>query len=327
MPILRDNPEDIRQTVDILKNGGIVAIPTETVYGLAADALNPQACRRIFEIKGRPLIDPLIVHVYALKQAEQLAIFSQEAKRLAKIFWPGPLTLVLPKKLVVPDIVTANQKTVAIRIPRHPLLRKVLRTSKLTLAAPSANPFGYVSPTRPEHISASLGDRVPYILNGGPCTVGIESTILDMSTPSKPRVLRPGPITQRMLKNQLSAPLNPLSLKESKEEPQRIAPGMMKKHYSPNTALFLLDPGSPIPTDAPPKSAWVRFSRETQNQNRRAAAFWLSESNDLREAARNLFALLRALDTQQYQAIYLEKMPNRGIGAAINDRLQRAAAS
>lgn len=325
MPTLRDKPEDIQRAIAILKRGGVVAIPTETVYGLAADALNPQACRNIFEIKGRPLIDPLIVHVYAFEQVKKLAVISPEAKRLAKIFWPGPLTLVLPKKPEVPDIVTASQKTVAIRIPGHPLLRKVLRASKLALAAPSANPFGYISPTRPEHVRASLGSRVPYILDGGPCSIGIESTIVDMSTPSQPRILRPGPITQRTIEKRLGIRIKTLSAAGAKTKSSPITPGLMEKHYSPYTSLFLLDPGSPTPSDLPQKSAWVRLSRETQAQNTGADAFWLSESGNLREAARHLFALLRTLDTQGYQAIYLEKMPNRGIGVSINDRLQRAA--
>ncbi len=323
-----DNPEDIQRVVEILKGDGVVAIPTETVYGLAADALNPQACRNIFEIKGRPLIDPLIVHVYALKQVEDLAIISPETRRLVEAFWPGPLTVVLPKKPIVPDLITANRETVAIRIPRHPLLRKILKSSRLPLAAPSANPFGYISPTRAEHVRESLGDRAPYILDGGPCIIGIESTIVDMSIPSKPRILRPGPITRRTIEQRLRIKLEAMPNPQVANEPNPpIAPGLMKKHYSPHTALFLLDPGSP-PLPAPPKrSAWVRLSRSPKLQRTEVDEFWLSESGDLREAARNLFALLRILDTKQYRAIYLEKMPNRGLGATINDRLRHAAAS
>lgn len=325
-----DTPNDIQTVVGILKKGGLVAVPTETVYGLAADALNPNACRKIFDIKGRPLIDPLIVHVYSRDQVETLAHWSTAAQRLAAAFWPGPLTLVLPKKAAVSDIVTAGRPAVAIRMPRHPFLRKVLKVGRLPLAAPSANPFGYLSPTQARHVCASLGSRIPYILDGGPCSIGLESTIVDLSTPGHPQLLRPGPITAEAITDILETP-PARHLKHCAKA--RVAPGQFKRHYRPRTPLHLFASGtSPSLTarDHKVKVAWVTLCRQSVSLptgNRNVATFWLSKSGDLNEAAHNLFALLHHLDAQSYQAIYLEKMPAEGIGIAINDRLERAAAS
>ena len=192
--IYRDRPEDITQVIQLLSKGKVVAVPTETVYGLAADTFNISAVRQVFNIKGRPFIDPLIVHTFDMEGVNRLASLNPSAIQLANVFWPGPLTLVLPKKPEVPSIVTANLNTVAIRIPMHPVLRKVLEDSKLCLAAPSANPFGYISPTTIEHVLDSLGDNLEYSLDGGACSVGMESTIIDITNPTKPILLRPGVI-------------------------------------------------------------------------------------------------------------------------------------
>ena len=196
---LQNTPYDIKKAANLLQNGEVVALPTETVYGLAAHAFDENAVRAIFDIKGRPLIDPLIIHLASVKQIGQIAhINNEHLHTIADAFWPGPLTVVLQKKNCVPDIVTAGRKTVGIRIPKHPLTNAILKECKLPVAAPSANPFGYVSPTKPEHVSDSFGRKTPYIVDGGPCENGIESTIINLST-TKPTLLRPGPITQKQL--------------------------------------------------------------------------------------------------------------------------------
>jgi L-threonylcarbamoyladenylate synthase len=179
----------------VLREGGLVAIPTETVYGLAAHALDARACRAIFRAKGRPANDPLIVHVLDLAHAEQLAEFNDAARRLTRAFWPGPLTLVLPKRACVPAIVTSGGATVALRAPSHPLARRLLKLAGVPLAAPSANPFSYISPTTAAHVRDGLGARIPHILDGGECDVGVESTVVDLTQPSRPRILRPGAIS------------------------------------------------------------------------------------------------------------------------------------
>ena len=188
--IYSPTPVNLRRLAGVLRDGGLVALPTETVYGLAANALDARACRAIFRAKGRPTQDPLIVHVLDLAHAEELATFHPLARRLARRFWPGPLTLVLPKKICIPDIVTADRATVAIRSPAHPLTRQLLRRAGIPLAAPSANPFGYISPTTAAHVRDSLGKKISYILNGGACSVGVESTILDLTNPAALKILR-----------------------------------------------------------------------------------------------------------------------------------------
>src|SRR3954469_15500112 len=193
------SPAHLRRLAMALRDGELVAIPTETVYGLAANALDAKACRAIFRAKRRPANDPLIVHVLDLAQAEALAEFNPLARRLARHFWPGPLTLVLPKKPGVPGIVTSGGPTVAIRAPAHPLARRLLRLAKIPLAAPSANLFGYISPTTAEHVRDGLGPRIPHILDGGASRVGVESTVLDVTRPACPRILRPGAVTATQL--------------------------------------------------------------------------------------------------------------------------------
>ena len=330
-----DNPEDLEAIVTLLKKGRVVAVPTETVYGLAADALNVEACRRIFEIKCRPLIDPLIVHVYDRAQAALLAQLTPLANRLAESFWPGPLTLVLPKKPLVPDLITAGRPTVALRSPQHPLLRKVLKISGLALAAPSANPFSCLSPTTAAHVREALGTRAPYILDGGGCTIGVESTIVDLSVPERPVVLRPGPITADALQAALantpveSAIVSVEGALARKDEGVGLpAPGLLSKHYCPRTPLFLLRPGVlPPKASKGSKIAWVRLERTDLPcpAVEGVETHPLSERGSLAEAARNLFGLLHQLDARRYKAIYVTKLPNEGLGTAMNDRLKRAS--
>ena len=201
--ILRGTPPALPHHARRLRAGELVAVPTETVYGLAANALDARACRRIFTAKGRPADDPLIVHIHALAQLSEVAEVNAAALKLAKKFWPGPLTLVLPKKSVVPSVVSAGLSSVAVRMPSHPLFRRLLKLAGVPLAAPSANLFGYVSPTSAEHVRAGLGKRIRSILDGGPCKVGLESTIVDLRDPRHPRLLRPGAITRGELESAL----------------------------------------------------------------------------------------------------------------------------
>jgi L-threonylcarbamoyladenylate synthase len=235
-PYLSAAPEDIARAAAHLRAGEVVAVPTETVYGLAANALEDAAVRKIFAVKGRPLLDPLIVHGADAAFLEQVAVFTPAGRRLAAAFWPGPLTLVLPKRAVVPDVVTAGRATVAVRAPAHPVMRAVLAACGLPLAAPSANPFGYLSPTRADHVRDSLGAGAPWIVDGGPCALGLESTIVDVSDPAAtPRVLRPGPITAEALSMVLGVTvLSGASKKEGAPPPPAtagmIAPGLLERH-------------------------------------------------------------------------------------------------
>lgn len=316
----------IEEIVVALRNGDLVALPTETVYGLAADALNPQAVKKIFEVKGRPFIDPLIVHTFDLDQVEELADLNEIVYKLAEKFWPGPLTLVLPKKSIVPEIVTAGLSSVAIRIPKHPIFREILAASKLSLAAPSANPFGYLSPTEAHHVEKTLGNKVKYIIDGGPCSIGLESTILKLTDPDNPEILRPGPISAEDLETVFGFKPTCYSTANSQKSAQ-IAPGLLKSHYSPRTRLQLFESDNiPEFSGCESKSAIIflkgpRASEENQFVN----VFWLSEDGDLNEVAKNLFSLLARLDHQSFDSIYIEVPINKGIGVAINDRLKRAA--
>ena len=314
-------PADLARAAELLRQGACVALPTETVYGLAADATNPAALTQVFAIKGCPLLDPLIVHV--LDQAA-LAEVAEPDPRLAKIahLWPGPLTVVLRRKSTVPDLVTAGKDTVAVRIPAHPLFREVLRLVGRPLAAPSANPFGYVSPTKAEHVRTSLGERCPWIVDGGSCAHGLESTILDLATPGRARLLRPGPIPLETLRDLLgeievvSRATNPHAAQD--------APGMLERHYSPATRVTLF-PNGTLPVIANLRSAILFIGRRAAPPGS-ADVFLLSESGSTEEAARNLFDLLRRLDRRGYETIHAELAPPAGIGAAYNDRLTRAAA-
>ena len=320
-PPLSSAPADLARAAELLRAGEIVALPTETVYGLAADALNPAALAKVFAAKGRPLLDPLIVHVADREGLARVARPDPRLDRLAA-FWPGPLTVILPRLPVVPDLVTAGRDTVAVRLPSHPVFRAVLAQVG-PLAAPSANPFGYVSPTLVSHVRDSLGERCPWVVDGGPCAHGVESTILDLSDPARARLLRPGPVTREALEAALGSPVEVVARAAADHEAQ-LAPGMLARHYSPRTPLRLFPRGAePV---IPPAHAAVLF------QSRRAAppygadAYHLSESGDVAEAARGLFALLRQLDRRGYEVIVAELAEERGLGVALNDRLRRAAA-
>ena len=302
-------PDGVSTIVEALAAGEPVALPTETVYGLAADALSPEACAKIFEAKSRPLSDPLIVHIPSLDWLPRLTSPTPTALALAEKFWPGPLTMVLPRQSIVPDIVTAGQDTVAIRRSAHPLFDEVAKAFGKPLAAPSANRFGRISPTTAAHVLAELDGRIPFILDGGPCAHGIESTIVHVSEDGL-RVLREGPITRDDLRA-----FGPLL----EDHIAISAPGGLKSHYAPRTPLVLEK--NPVPHSE--KTALLAFSSPSEGF---AKIEILSAKSDMREAAANLYGAMRRLDEAGLDLIVAEEIPETGIGAAIMERLRKAAA-
>lgn len=304
---------DILKAAALLRAGANVAIPTETVYGLAGLISSEAAIRRIFEIKNRPFSDPLIVHVSSVEDLEPLLVsLPPLAARLFEAYSPGPLTILLEKSSLVSDLVTNSSPFVAIRIPAHPLALALLKELKEPLAAPSANPFGGISPTRPSHVEAGLGSKIPYILDGGECQVGVESTIVKISPEGKLQVLRQGGVPEEDL-------LLFAGLESSSPEKKETVPGSMLSHYAPRKPLFLdLPPG---PAD---EHLWLRFSSALPEVNP-ARQFILSPERDIREAARRLFHALHMLDEMEGDAIIAERLPDTGLGKAVNDRLFRAS--
>jgi len=323
--LFRGTPRNLSYLARCLRAGEIVGVPTETVYGLAADALNPAACQKIFVAKGRPTTDPLIVHISTLAELDRIAIPNAAALRLAKKFWPGPLTLILPKNPAVPAIVSAGLPSVAVRIPAHPLFRRLIRLSGCPLAAPSANPFGYISPTTAEHVRASLGSKISSILDGGPAYIGLESTILDLRNPARPRLLRPGAISREALAAALGRPVAWRRPKATKSNQAQIAPGLLTRHYSPRTTLLLHSRLTPsLLAQSGPDEAFLFIAKPSGRMAKNI--FWLDARGNLRGAARRLFAQLRALDTAGYRRLHAEYATGEGPAEAINDRLRRAAA-
>lgn len=308
-----------------LRRGELVAFATETVYGLGGVALWPETVARIFEVKGRPTFDPLIVHVPDLAAVRELVIeFPLLAERLAREFWPGPLTLVLPKAACIPDLVTSGLSSVAIRIPSHPLALQLLREVGLPVAAPSANLFGRVSPTTAAHVADQLGDRIEWILDGGPCEIGVESTVLFVPPAGPPTLLRPGGVTREDLERvvgPVSTPTTNPPAKTPGTEHAQLAPGGLPQHYAPVTRITL---GHLL--DEPPSGRVGALAfQHCPHPERYAAVEILSLSGDLAQAAASLFAALRRLDAQHLDGIIAERFPDEGLGVAINDRLQRAA--
>ena len=299
----------IAEAVSLLAEGLPVALPTETVYGLAADALSSGACACIFEAKERPLSDPLIVHIPSLDWLSRIAAPSPLALALAERFWPGPLTLVLPRQALVPDIVTAGQDTVAIRMSAHPVFQEVVQAFGRPVAAPSANRFGRISPTCAAHVASELDGRIAMILDGGPCTHGIESTIVHV-LPDRLQILRPGPITEDDLRAFAPVFHGPSGI---------AAPGGLKSHYAPLTKLVI--ERSPKPRGA--RNGLLSWSHTGEGFFQ---AEFLSRSGDLREAAANLYGAMRRLDEAGLDLIIAEPLPESGIGAAIMERLRKAAA-
>ncbi len=304
---------EIQTAAKILREGGLVAFPTETVYGLGADAGNPLAVARIFEVKARPSFDPLIVHVPGLDAARKLVTsFPEKAMKLALRFWPGPLTLVLPKTSTVPDIVTSGLPSVAVRVPDHPMALDLLRETDRPIAAPSANPFGGVSPTTAAHVREGLGDLLDLVLDGGPCRVGVESTIVSFLA-DPPVLLRPGGIPLE----ELRAVVGGIETDPAKRSAP-LAPGQLATHYATTTPLYL--------ENAPPASRRGFLGlRMPEDPDRFERIEVLAAGDDLRQAAANLFSALRRLDAAGLDLIEAERVPDRGLGLAINDRLFKAS--
>jgi L-threonylcarbamoyladenylate synthase len=305
------------RAIGLLREGQVIGLPTETVYGLAGDGLNPAALARIFEVKQRPLFDPLILHLPDAEAAFHLAQRVPDlAQRLAERFWPGPLTLVLPKKEMVPDLATSGLPNVALRVPVHPVAQELLRAWGGPLAAPSANRFGRISPTDAEAVRSELGDAVPLILDGGPCAVGLESTVLDLSG-ERPVLLRAGGVPVEKLE-EIAGPIARSAPVE--ENPQ--APGQLKHHYAPRKPLHLVHNPSEIPSK--PDAGWLAFGPASEAFP--GVVENLSPGCDLREAALNFFRALRALDEDsRVSVLYVLPLPAHGLGLAMNERLERAA--
>jgi L-threonylcarbamoyladenylate synthase len=334
MLLLKTTDESIRRAADILSGGGLVAFPTETVYGLGANVFNQTALAKIFEVKNRPHFDPLIVHVADTEMLEKTADLSRldsaARKRLAVLtekLWPGPLTLVLPKLKTIPDLATAGLSTVAVRLPGHEAARRLIALSGGPVAAPSANPFGYLSPTRAEHVLDLLGGKIDMILDGGPSNVGVESTVLDICG-DRPRILRYGGVPAETIE----ALIGPVADGQATSTDGVTSPGMLKSHYAPRTPLSVYDTPGGLPDD--PGAALLFFDGAGRN-------FWLSarkttpagpetvvvlsETGNTLEAAARLFETLHDLDRPDIKRIHAQLAPETSLGRAINDRLKRGS--
>lgn len=313
MERLDDDLGSLRRAAERLRDGGLVAFPTETVYGLGADAQNGQAVARIFEAKGRPRFNPLIVHVLDLAHVSRFGLVNERAERLAQAFWPGPLTMVLPRRpdCALSELVSAGHATVAFRSPAHPVARRLLEGSGVPIAAPSANPSGYLSPTRADHVARAFESINGLLIDGGACQIGLESTVIDLSPDGPATLLRSGDITLE----DISAHLDDVALPPA--DAPLLSPGMLASHYAPHKPLRM-DADVADDTEAVLSFGDNVPSSGQHHQN-------LSESGDLVEAAANLFEMLHIADRQNVTGIAVAPIPMGGLGAAINDRLRRAA--
>jgi L-threonylcarbamoyladenylate synthase len=312
--------EAVHQAAEILRKGGIGAFPTETVYGLGANTFNPIAVARIFEVKKRPHFDPLIVHVASQGDLDKLVSeIPSDARKVIEQFWPGPLTIVLLKKEEVPEIVTSGLLTVAVRMPRHPMALSLIKEARFPIVGPSANPFGYLSPTTAEHVWDQLGDQIDFVLDGGPCEVGVESTIISFSG-AKPKLLRPGGVPLE----EIESIIGQVEIHRRGED-RPLAPGMLPRHYAPRTPILLDWEDKHFDFNRDKKIGLLVFQ-----EPRWAFEFHhievLSKRGDFREAAANLFAAIRRLDELNLDLILAETIPEVGLGRAIMDRLRRASA-
>lgn len=308
--------KDINKAKQLLQEGQLVAIPTETVYGLAANALDAHAVTQIFKAKNRPEFDPLIIHVPSIDRVSRYAEnFPPIARKLAEAFWPGPLTIVLERKKIIPDLVTSGLATVGIRCPDHPMTRELLNELDFPLAAPSANPFGYISPTTPAHVQEQLGSQISYILDGGACEVGIESTIVGFEG-GQGIVLRRGGLKVE----EIESVIGKVSLAINASSNPK-APGQLHSHYAPRKKLLIGDLALLTKEHAHHNPGVLAFHQDYKFPIQEV----LSPSGDIGEAARNLFSALRKLDNSPCDFIIAEYVPDTGLGKAINDRLKRAA--
>lgn len=310
---------DISKAVAILNNEELVAIPTETVYGLAGNIFSEKAIKRIFETKKRPFFNPLIVHIPSVDVLPTIVSYVPEkAQRLADAFWPGPLTLVLPKQSTIPDVITAGKDTVAVRIPNHPVALELLNALDFPLAAPSANPFGSISPTTAKHVENYFENDIKMVLDGGPCERGIESTIIGFEG-DEPIVYRLGSTSIEAIE----AVVGPIEIK-NKKEVAPDAPGMLDRHYAPKTETILVDNLSEAIKKNSDKRIGILAINKTSKHEAIVFQIILSESTDLQEAASKLYDALHQLDKQDLDLIIAERFPDVGLGKSINDRLQRA---
>ena len=316
---MAETGKDINRAAELLMADEVVAIPTETVYGLAGNALSEVAIRKIFEVKNRPFTDPLIVHFPNLESvAHYVTEIPEVARQLLQAFSPGPLTVLLPRRPIIPDLVTNGSPLVAVRIPNHPLTIKLLQELPFPLVAPSANPFGQLSPTLASHVQASLGHKIPYVLDGGPCNIGVESTIVHVLNDYEIKVLRQGGVSEEEL-------LSVASLAREEQQTGIVVPGSMQSHYAPQIPLKIGQPEEFYDLVDPSAMAYLAFTTPSahlplENQ------LILSATGNLAEAAKNLFAMLFALEKLPVKLIVADQFPDVGIGRAINDRLQRASA-
>ena len=313
---------NIQKAKDLLKSEEIIAIPTETVYGLAGNIYSEQAISKIFHLKSRPFFNPLIVHIHSLSQLNEVVSYiPPKARVLAETFWPGPLTLVLPKKDHISDLVTAGKTTVAVRIPNHKLALELLKELDFPLAAPSANPFGSISPTQAEHVSNYFGDKLQMVLDGGSCAKGIESTIVGFEG-DEPVLFRLGSVSLESIEKEIGG----VAIK-NKKEISPDAPGMLMKHYAPKTPTYLVSKIIDVMDDYKGKKVGFLSLDKSVEPPKRFHHEALSISGDLDEAAAKLYSALHRLDKMNLDAIVLERFPNYGLGEAINDKLERAAYS
>jgi L-threonylcarbamoyladenylate synthase len=312
---------DVALAKSFLQDGKLVGIPTETVYGLAGNALDAKAVALIFETKNRPSFDPLILHTSSLKRVgDFVAEFPSELKKLAEAFWPGPLTLLLPKRAIVPDLVTSGLDRVAVRVPNHSLTLTLLEALDFPLAAPSANPFGYISPTQPSHVEVQLGEKIPYILDGGASAVGLESTIVGMEA-NELIIYRLGGLEI----SEIERLVGPVRIRDhSSSNP--AAPGQLESHYAPRKPFLLGDLKQLIVENLEREIDFAVLSfSDFFPEVRAERQIALSRSGDMHEAAKNLFSAMRRLDESPASLILAELSPDTGLGKAINDRLKRAA--
>jgi L-threonylcarbamoyladenylate synthase len=315
VPVVPATTESLDRAAALLRGGGVVAFPTETVYGLGANAFDARAVARVFEIKARPAFDPLIVHVSDDAMLERVADdIPATARTLIRAFWPGPLTIVLNKRADIPDLVTAGLPTVAVRMPAHPIARALIERAATPLAAPSANPFGYLSPTQAAHVERMLDDRVDCIIDGGPTEHGVESTIVMLEP--RPALLRPGAIPIEAIE----ASIGPLA-RELSDEARPLAPGRLSQHYAPHTPIRIVNHAARVPESERNGAVLLAFRTPVAGY---LDARVLSAAGNLREAAAHLFEYLHELDALGAVRIDAERLPMKGVGAAIMDRLQRA---
>ncbi|MBC2606076.1 L-threonylcarbamoyladenylate synthase [Pelagicoccus albus] len=322
--ILQPTEENLRDLRKFLLFGGLVGVPTETVYGLAANALDAEACANIFQAKERPTNDPLICHVAGVESLEDICYPNPLALRLAERFWPGPLTFVLPKKAKVPAIVTAGLDSVAVRCSAHPDFKRLVEQCDFPIAAPSANPFAYISPTTAQHVQAGLGSKISFILDGGPCAFGVESTIIDVRDESAPRILRYGALPAEEIEAEIGRSIDKPAATDADESVQHLAPGALPKHYSPRTPLALRGGISSEEIEKlGPENAALLLAKPSFATGKNV--YWLSKSGRLDEIASQLYSKLREIDESGYSSIIAEEAPELGLGLAINDRLRRAS--